>query len=72
MAMERQHETSAGAKATDNSVSLFWISPPTQVPEDQEKELADALMELLIEAATETCIHAEPLGGPDESETTSM
>jgi hypothetical protein len=44
--------------------------PSTQLPEGQEKELAQALMELLLQAvANETRIDAEPSGGHDESET---
>jgi hypothetical protein len=44
--------------------------PPTQLPEGQDKELARALMELLLQAATsESRIAAEPSGGQDESET---
>lgn len=44
--------------------------PPTKLPEGQEKELAQPLMELLLQAATsETRIDTEPSGGSDESET---
>jgi hypothetical protein len=44
--------------------------PPTQLPENQEKELAQALMELLLQAAAnETRIDAESSGGQNESET---
>jgi hypothetical protein len=44
--------------------------PPTQLPEGQEKELAQALMELLLQAvADEETVVAEASGGEDESET---
>lgn len=44
--------------------------PPTRLPKDQEKELAQALMELLLQAATsETRMDDERSGGLDESET---
>ncbi len=44
--------------------------PPTQLPESQDEELAVALMELLLQAATsENLIDVEPSGGRHESET---
>jgi hypothetical protein len=43
---------------------------PTKLPEAQEKELGQALMELLLQAAaSENLIDTEELGGHDESET---
>ncbi len=43
---------------------------PTELPQGQDKELALALMELLLQAAAgENHIYAEPSGGQDESET---
>ena len=44
--------------------------PPSELPQGQDKELALALMELLLQAAaSENHIDAEPSGGQDESET---
>lgn len=43
--------------------------PPTDLPEDQDRELAQALMELLIQAASETQADTEISRGQDESET---
>lgn len=44
--------------------------PPTQLPKGKEKELTQALMELLLQAAAEEELAAaEASGGEDESET---
>jgi hypothetical protein len=44
--------------------------PPTDLPEGQDRELAQALMELLIQAAaSETQADTEISGGQDESKT---
>jgi hypothetical protein len=44
--------------------------PPTDLPEGQDRELAQALMELLIQAAaSETQADTGTSGGQDESET---
>jgi hypothetical protein len=44
--------------------------PPTDLPEGQDRELTQALMELLIRAAaSETQVDMEISGGQDESKT---
>lgn len=44
--------------------------PPTDLPERQDRELSQALMELLIQAAaSETQVDTEISGGQNESET---
>ena len=43
-------------------------APPTAIPDDQQKELTIALMELLINAA-EVKIEQQENGGEDEFET---
>ena len=59
-------------KPLDRQMNLSLLSmPATTVPNDKQRELAQALMELLISALRENIAHQENNGGEDESETHS-
>jgi hypothetical protein len=59
-------------KALDRQMNLALLSmPAATVPNDKQRELAQALMELLISALHENVAHQEKNGGEDESETHS-
>lgn len=58
-------------KVLDRQMNLSLLSmPAATVPNDKQRELAQALMELLISALRENA-HQENNGGEDESETHS-
>lgn len=58
-------------KVLDRQMNLSLLSmPAATVPNDKQRELAQALMELLISALREN-VHQENNGGEDESETHS-
>ncbi len=59
----------SGKRHLQLNLSLLG-QPLTQLPEGQDKELALALMELLLgAAASQNVVVAESAGGEDESET---
>ena len=59
-------------KLLDRQMNLSLLSmPAATVPKDKQRELAQALMELLISALRENLAHQEKNGGEDESETHS-
>ena len=63
--MKRSH------KPLDLQMNLSLLGmPATTVPDDRQRELTQALMELLISAVREGVEHQEN-GGEDESETHS-
>jgi hypothetical protein len=56
----------------DRQMNLSLLSmPAATVPNDKQRELAQALMELLISALRENVAQQESNGGEDESETHS-
>lgn len=58
-------------KVLDRQMNLSLLSmPAATVSNDKQRELAQALMELLISALREN-VHQENNGGEDESETHS-
>jgi hypothetical protein len=56
-------------KPLDLQMNLSLLSmPATTVPDDRRRELAQALMELLISAVREEDVERQNNGGEDESE----
>jgi hypothetical protein len=59
-------------KPLDRQMNLSLLSmPAATVPNDKQRELTQALMELLISAISEDVEQQENNGGEDESETHS-
>jgi hypothetical protein len=57
-------------KPVSPQLNLAWLDrAPAELPQDQQQELALALVDLLVNAAASSACAPRPAGGPNESET---